>query len=249
MTQAKLLTTCADAGRRRRSAAWPRSCSTAAPASRQRHGRVERARGRGARLRAPDGRLPRHLALLPAAHLRRLAVLGLHDGPWPLEGGVRRDPRRDRRGDRRPATARRSTPAPSSRRSASSTSPTSTSAGKLSTQLFDRANGAAARAASTPRCGRCGAIGRDPIFIDRGEGAEIVDVDGNRYVDWVCSWGPLIAGHAHPEVVEAVIAAARRGTSFGAPTAGRGRAGRRGGRTDPERRDGADDLVRHRGRR
>ena len=62
------------------------------------------------------------------------------------------------------------------------------------------------------------AIGRDPIFIERGEGAEIVDVDGNRYVDWVCSWGPLIAGHAHPAVVEAVEAAARRGTSFGAPT-------------------------------
>ena len=43
------------------------------------------------------------------------------------------------------------------------------------------------------------AIGRDPIFVERGEGAEIVDVDGNRYVDWVCSWGPLIHGHAHPD--------------------------------------------------
>ncbi len=64
------------------------------------------------------------------------------------------------------------------------------------------------------------AIGRDPIFVDRGEGAELIDADGNRYVDWVCSWGPLIAGHAHPEVVDAVSAAARRGTSFGAPTAG-----------------------------
>jgi len=64
------------------------------------------------------------------------------------------------------------------------------------------------------------AIGRDPIFIDRAEGAEIVDVDGNRYVDYVCSWGPLIHGHAHPEIVAAVVAAAHRGTSFGAPTAG-----------------------------
>jgi glutamate-1-semialdehyde 2,1-aminomutase len=63
-----------------------------------------------------------------------------------------------------------------------------------------------------------GAIGRDPIFVERGEGAELVDVDGNRYVDWVMSWGPLIAGHAHPAVVEAVVAAARRGTSYGAPT-------------------------------
>jgi glutamate-1-semialdehyde 2,1-aminomutase len=61
-------------------------------------------------------------------------------------------------------------------------------------------------------------IGRDPIFVARGEGAELIDVDGNRYVDWVMSWGPLIAGHAHPDVVAAVSAAAAAGTSFGAPT-------------------------------
>jgi glutamate-1-semialdehyde 2,1-aminomutase len=61
-------------------------------------------------------------------------------------------------------------------------------------------------------------IGRDPIFIERGEGFELVDVDGHRYVDWVCSWGPLILGHAHPTVVAAVREAAERGTSFGAPT-------------------------------
>jgi glutamate-1-semialdehyde 2,1-aminomutase len=63
------------------------------------------------------------------------------------------------------------------------------------------------------------AVGREPLFIERGEGPEIVDVDGNRYVDYVCSWGPLILGHAHPEVVAAVVSAAERGTSFGAPTA------------------------------
>jgi glutamate-1-semialdehyde 2,1-aminomutase len=63
------------------------------------------------------------------------------------------------------------------------------------------------------------AIGRDPIFVERAEGAEILDVDGNRYVDYVCSWGPLIHGHAHPDVVAAVTEAAARGTSFGAPTA------------------------------
>jgi glutamate-1-semialdehyde 2,1-aminomutase len=63
-----------------------------------------------------------------------------------------------------------------------------------------------------------GSIGRDPIFIAAGEGAELLDVDGNRYIDYVCSWGPLIHGHAHPRVVEAVTAAARRGTSFGAAT-------------------------------
>src|SRR4051812_26015047 len=61
-------------------------------------------------------------------------------------------------------------------------------------------------------------IGRPPVFVARGEGAELIDVDGNRYVDWVMSWGPLIAGHAHPEVVAAVTAAAGAGTSFGAPT-------------------------------
>jgi len=61
-------------------------------------------------------------------------------------------------------------------------------------------------------------VGRDPVFIERGEGAELVDADGARYVDWVCSWGPLIAGHAHPSIVEAVQAAVARGTSYGAPT-------------------------------
>jgi glutamate-1-semialdehyde 2,1-aminomutase len=62
------------------------------------------------------------------------------------------------------------------------------------------------------------AVGHDPIFIASGEGAHLVDVDGNSYVDYVCSWGPLILGHAHPEVVEAVTAAASRGTTYGAPT-------------------------------
>ncbi len=63
-------------------------------------------------------------------------------------------------------------------------------------------------------------IGRDPIFIERAEGAEITDVDGNTYVDYVCSWGPLIHGHAHPAVIDAVTETAARGTSFGAATAG-----------------------------
>ena len=64
------------------------------------------------------------------------------------------------------------------------------------------------------------AIGRDPIFIDRAEGAEMTDVDGNRYIDYVCSWGPLIHGHVHPAILEAVSEAALRGTTYGAPTAG-----------------------------
>jgi glutamate-1-semialdehyde 2,1-aminomutase len=63
-----------------------------------------------------------------------------------------------------------------------------------------------------------GSVGGTPRFIAGGQGAWIRDVDGNRYVDMVLSWGPLIAGHAHPEVVEAVAMATGRGTSFGAPT-------------------------------
>jgi glutamate-1-semialdehyde 2,1-aminomutase len=63
-------------------------------------------------------------------------------------------------------------------------------------------------------------IGREPLFVERAEGAELLDIDGNRYVDWVCSWGPLICGHANPEIVEAVTTAAACGTSFGAPTVG-----------------------------
>ncbi len=65
-----------------------------------------------------------------------------------------------------------------------------------------------------------GAIGRDPVFVERGLGAELVDVDGNRYVDYVCSWGPLILGHAHPDVLAAISATAQCGTTFGAPTQG-----------------------------
>jgi len=59
-------------------------------------------------------------------------------------------------------------------------------------------------------------VGCAPVFIEKGEGAYIVDVDGNRYIDYVCSWGPLILGHAHPEIVRAVCEAAGRGTSYGA---------------------------------
>jgi glutamate-1-semialdehyde 2,1-aminomutase len=62
-------------------------------------------------------------------------------------------------------------------------------------------------------------IGRDPIFVASASGSHIRDVDHHDYIDWVCSWGPLILGHAHSEVVKAVTEAARRGTTFGAPTA------------------------------
>ncbi len=63
-----------------------------------------------------------------------------------------------------------------------------------------------------------GAVGGEPLFIARGQGAYLFDIDGNRYLDYVGSWGPMILGHAHPEVVEAIARAARNGTSFGAPT-------------------------------
>jgi len=61
-------------------------------------------------------------------------------------------------------------------------------------------------------------VGGDPIFIDRAEGAWLIDCDGNRYIDYVGSWGPMIVGHAHPDVVRAVQEAAARGLGYGAPT-------------------------------
>ncbi|MBM3180197.1 MAG: glutamate-1-semialdehyde-2,1-aminomutase [Chloroflexi bacterium] len=62
------------------------------------------------------------------------------------------------------------------------------------------------------------AVGGQPLFIERGEGPYLFDVDGNRYIDYVLSWGPLITGHAHPKVVEAIRNAAVKGTSYGAPS-------------------------------
>ncbi|MBV9214103.1 MAG: glutamate-1-semialdehyde 2,1-aminomutase [Actinobacteria bacterium] len=90
-------------------------------------------------------------------------------------------------------------------------------AGPRSAALFDRARAVIPGGVNSP-VRAMGAIGRDPIFVERGDGAELIDADGGRYIDWVQSWGPLIAGHARPEVVEAVSSAARRGTSYGAPT-------------------------------
>ncbi len=63
-----------------------------------------------------------------------------------------------------------------------------------------------------------GAVGGEPIFFDRAEGAYLFDIDGNRYIDYVLSWGPMVLGHGHPKVVEAIGQAIPRGTSFGAPT-------------------------------
>ena len=63
-----------------------------------------------------------------------------------------------------------------------------------------------------------GAVGREPVFIARGDGCRVWDVDGNEYIDFVGSWGPLLLGHRHPSVIAALADALERGTSFGAPT-------------------------------
>src|SRR6185436_15200037 len=115
----------------------------------------------------------------------------------------------------RATIARRSTPRRSSRRSASTTShritltgragipETSQFAVRSSQELFERARSLIPGGVNSP-VRAMGAVGREPLFIASAQGAEIVDVDGNRYLDYVCSWGPLILGHAHPDVVEAV---------------------------------------------
>jgi len=61
-------------------------------------------------------------------------------------------------------------------------------------------------------------VGSNPVFVDKASGAYITDIDGNKYIDYVCSWGPMILGHAHPRVTQAVKKAAEKGTSYGAPT-------------------------------
>src|SRR5437016_2118393 len=61
-------------------------------------------------------------------------------------------------------------------------------------------------------------VGGEPVFIKQGRGAYLIDADGHEYIDYVCSWGPLIAGHAHPYVLEKVSEAIQQGLSFGAPT-------------------------------
>src|SRR3954465_8372681 len=61
-------------------------------------------------------------------------------------------------------------------------------------------------------------VGGNPVFIARGEGSHLFDVDGNEYIDYVGSWGPLLLGHRHPEILGAIAEALEIGTSFGAPT-------------------------------
>jgi glutamate-1-semialdehyde 2,1-aminomutase len=87
----------------------------------------------------------------------------------------------------------------------------------LSQQAFERARRVIPGGVNSP-ARAFGAVGGEPIFIARGEGAYLIDVDGNRYLDYVGSWGPLMLGHAHPRVIKAVSEALARGATFGAPT-------------------------------
>src|SRR3712207_5381200 len=64
-----------------------------------------------------------------------------------------------------------------------------------------------------------GSVGLNPIFIDRAEGCKIYDVDGNEYIDYICSWGPLMLGHSPKEIVDGIEEVVKKGTSYGVPTA------------------------------
>src|SRR5256884_1335892 len=85
-----------------------------------------------------------------------------------------------------------------------------------SEELFERAKAVLPGGVNSPvRAFR--AVGGTPFFVARAEGSRLTDVDGRTYLDYVCSWGPLILGHAHPAVLQAIRAAAERGWTYGAP--------------------------------
>jgi glutamate-1-semialdehyde 2,1-aminomutase len=85
-----------------------------------------------------------------------------------------------------------------------------------SLELFDRAVNLIPGGVNSP-VRACKSVGAKPIFIDRAQGCLIFDADGNRYIDYIGSWGPLILGHRHPAVMDAIVSVLERGTSFGAP--------------------------------
>jgi glutamate-1-semialdehyde 2,1-aminomutase len=89
--------------------------------------------------------------------------------------------------------------------------------GKRSSELFEKAGNYISGGVNSP-VRACGSVGTAPLFIERASGSKIFDVDGREYIDYVSSWGPMIVGHAHPSVVEAIKKAAEKGTSYGAPT-------------------------------
>ncbi len=91
------------------------------------------------------------------------------------------------------------------------------SVGPLSLAAFDRAKKLIPGGVNSP-ARAFGGVGGSPLFIDHAVGPWLFDIDGKRYLDYIGSWGPMILGHAHPEVIEAITRAAQRGTSYGAPT-------------------------------
>src|SRR4030066_594510 len=88
---------------------------------------------------------------------------------------------------------------------------------KKSRELFNKAKRIIPGGVNSP-VRAFNAVGGNPIFIDSAKGSKIYDVDGNEYIDYVLSWGPMILGHCHPKVTGALKKAADKGSSFGAPT-------------------------------
>jgi glutamate-1-semialdehyde 2,1-aminomutase len=88
---------------------------------------------------------------------------------------------------------------------------------RRSQAIFERAKSVIPGGVNSP-VRACRSVGVDPVFVAQGDGATIVDVDGNRYVDLIGSWGPLVLGHSHPEILDAIAEAMASGTTFGAPT-------------------------------
>ena len=88
---------------------------------------------------------------------------------------------------------------------------------KQSDKLFQEAQGFIPGGVNSP-VRACKSVGSDPLFIQRAEGCMLYDADGNAFIDYIGSWGPMILGHRHPEVIQAIHAVLERGTSYGAPT-------------------------------
>lgn len=85
-----------------------------------------------------------------------------------------------------------------------------------SQQVFERAKAVIPGGVNSP-VRSCKSVGSDPIFMDRADGSHLFDIDGNKYIDYVGSSGPMILGHRHPRVLEAIELTLKQGTSFGAP--------------------------------
>ena len=86
-----------------------------------------------------------------------------------------------------------------------------------SQSIFERAQAVIPGGVNSP-VRACRSVGGDPVFVAQGAGATITDVDGNRYIDLIGSWGPLILGHSHPEIIDTITRTMAHGTTFGAPT-------------------------------